>query len=105
MLGPLLEERGLKPGDLAAVLPKSRVSEILVPCPPDSVPFKSAPAGDEAGFTDRRELCLAVAGLRSNVRPPLPIPAGVLLLRGFTPADTASFLVPVCPANTSPGFF
>jgi len=48
------------------VLPKSRVSEILVPCPPDSVPSKSAPAGDEAGFTDRRELCLAVAGLASK---------------------------------------
>jgi len=28
-----LEERGLKPGDLAAVLPKTRVSEILVPWP------------------------------------------------------------------------
>jgi len=31
MLAHLLEERSLKPGDLAAVLPKSRVSEILVP--------------------------------------------------------------------------
>jgi HTH-type transcriptional regulator/antitoxin HigA len=29
MLAYLLEERGLKPADLAAVLPKSRVSEII----------------------------------------------------------------------------
>jgi HTH-type transcriptional regulator/antitoxin HigA len=29
MLAHLLEERGLKPADLAAVLPKSRVSEII----------------------------------------------------------------------------
>ena len=29
MLALLLEERGLKPGDLAALLPNSRVSEIL----------------------------------------------------------------------------
>jgi len=63
MLGHLLEERGLKPGVLAAVLANNRAPEILVPCPPDSVPFKSAPAGDEAGSTDRRELCLAVTGL------------------------------------------